>query len=34
MEMMESCIHFQENQQPNLTAWLEQHASNASAGAR
>jgi len=34
MEMMDSCIHFQARQQPNLTAWLEQHASNASAGAR
>ena len=34
MEMMDSCIHFQAHQQPNLTAWLEQHASNASAGAR
>jgi aminopeptidase N len=34
MEMMNSCIHFQAHQQPNLAAWLEQHAANASAGAR
>jgi aminopeptidase N len=34
VEMMNTCIHFQADQQPNLTAWLEQHAANASAGAR
>ena len=34
VEKMNSCIHFQESQQPNLTAWLEQHAANASAGTR
>jgi hypothetical protein len=34
MEKMDSCIHFQAHQQPNLSVWLEQHAANASAGAR
>lgn len=34
MEKMDSCIHFQAHQQPNLSAWLEQHAANGSAGAR
>jgi aminopeptidase N len=32
LELMQGCIHFRSSQQPNLSAWLQQHTTAASVG--
>jgi alanyl aminopeptidase len=34
LELMNSCIHFRTQQQPNLATWLEQHSTTANVGTR
>lgn len=34
VELINSCIHYRSQQQPNLTTWLEQHSTTANVGTR